>query len=61
MAVPDHHHPAEMNWADYWDSLSNEYFALRAASEPPQAVPAERMPNHSAFVTTLHEMARDLT
>lgn len=23
-----------LNWADYWDALTDEYFALRAAAEP---------------------------
>lgn len=61
MKVPDRHLPEEMNWADYWDSLSDEYFILRASTEPAPAVPAERIPDHAAFVATLHEMARELT
>jgi hypothetical protein len=61
MKAPDSHTPDEMNWADYWDSLSNEYFALRASAEPKPAVLAEPMPDHAAFVATLHDMARELT
>ncbi len=61
MKVPASHAPEEMNWADYWDSLSNEYFVLRASSEQKTAAPAERLPDHAAFVETLHDMARELT
>lgn len=60
MKVPDSHVPEDMNWADYWDSLSNEYFALRASADPKPAAPAERMPDHSTFVATLQDMAREL-
>ena len=51
--------PEEMNWVDYCDSLSNEFFTLRAGQLPPP--PLDSMPNHAAFVKTLHEMARELT
>ena len=38
MKVPASQVPEEMNWADYWDSLSNEYFALRASADPDEPV-----------------------
>ena len=43
------------------DSLSNEYFALRASADPKPALLREQMPDHAAFVATLHDMARELT
>lgn len=61
MKVPASHAPEEMNWADYWDSLSDEYFVLRASSEQKTVMPAERLPDNAAFVATLHDMARELT
>ncbi len=61
MKVPDSHAPEDMNWADYWDSLSNEYFALRASADPKPAPLPAPMPDHAAFVATLHAMARELT
>jgi hypothetical protein len=61
MKVADSQPPEDMNWADYWDSLSNEYFALRASADPMPELLPERMPDHAAFVATLQDMARELT
>ena len=61
MKSPDSRMPEEMNWADYWDSLSNEYFELCASAEPKPLVPAERIPDHAALVATLHDTVRDVT
>lgn len=61
MRTTDSDAAESMNWADYWDSLSDEYFHLRASAQAQPAAPVERLPERAAFVETLHEMARDLT
>ena len=61
MRTTDSDAAESMNWADSWDSLSEEYFLLRASTQAEPAMPVERMPERAAFVETLHEIARDLT
>jgi hypothetical protein len=36
MNAPDNQTSQEMNWADYWDSLTDQYFYLRSAQELPR-------------------------
>ena len=38
MTSPQKNPAEEMYWADYFDSLSEEYFRLRAQAEPANAV-----------------------
>jgi hypothetical protein len=60
MSSPDSNMPAEMNWVDYCDSLSNAYFVERAKTVPPR-IPAEKIPDHTAFVASVREAMRELT
>jgi hypothetical protein len=49
-----------MNWADYCDLLTNERYARRA--QPPKPVrKSEDIPERAEFVSTLREMAKELT
>jgi hypothetical protein len=61
MKSPDGQTPVEMNWVDYCDALSNASFALRM--QPPKTARASehgRIPDHSAFVSSVREAVRDL-
>jgi hypothetical protein len=39
MKAPDNRTPEQMNWVDYFDSLSDEYFLARAQSQRPFQTP----------------------
>jgi hypothetical protein len=51
--------PAEMNWVDYCDSLSNAKF-VQHAKVPPSPFTANDIPDHTAFVASVREAMRDL-
>jgi hypothetical protein len=51
--------PAEMNWVDYCDSLSNAKF-VQHAKVPPIPFTAKDIPDHTAFVASVREAMRDL-
>jgi hypothetical protein len=38
MDTPHHPMSQEMNWVDYWDSLTDQYFVLRSLQELPSVV-----------------------
>jgi hypothetical protein len=59
MKVSNSRAQEQMNWVDYCDSLSNEYFALRAPAQKAVEVPA-RTPDHAALLSAPRETARAL-
>jgi hypothetical protein len=45
--------PQEMNWADYWDALCNQYFELRQSADTLPAFHSDPRPGVDE-----HEIAR---
>ena len=59
MNLPNSRSPAEMNWVDYCDSLSNANFALHVKMPPPPFA-VNSIPGHFEFVESVREAVRDL-
>ena len=57
MKIPDM--PQEMNWADYWDALCDEYFELRKSADGQPAVADPSRSGRIARDTARRDETRD--
>jgi len=59
MKMSAEHAAEEMNWVDYCDSLSNEFFVNPRPRQKPPSGP-ETVPDQAAFVACLQDIGREV-